>query len=80
MKLEAGKKYRPSNGSGWCAFMAAWCERCQREEDFHAGKSDSCMIICNSMCYAIDEPMYPEEWTYDEDGNPVCTAFEEAKK
>jgi hypothetical protein len=28
-----------------------------------------------SMAFEIDDPEYPEEWVYDEDGRPKCTAF-----
>jgi len=27
------------------------------------------------MLFAIDEPEYPQQWTYDAQGRPTCTAF-----
>lgn len=28
----------------------------------------------------IDDPNYPEEWTYDKEGKPMCTRFIDKKK
>jgi hypothetical protein len=30
------------------------------------------------MIYDLTDPEYPTEWTHRADGQPTCTAFEEA--
>ncbi len=66
------KKYRPDNGTDGDSFQAGWCCRCtkndQRTERY-------CLILGLTMAYRVDDPDYPEEWCYDSDDNPVCTAF-----
>lgn len=74
------KKYRPSNGSEGCWFTGEFCDRCQKDADYRNNDGDSCQILCNTMVYDLTDPEYPDEWIYDEDGNPVCTAFEEEDK
>lgn len=34
------------------------------------------MILCKTMVYEVNDPKYPEEWTYDANGSPVCTAWQ----
>lgn len=57
--------YRPANASEGLAFMAQFCDRCDRLY---------CEIKTNAMIYDVDDPSYPEEWIYD-DESPTCTAF-----
>ena len=70
-------KYRPSNGTEGEIFMAAWCERCKRDEGF---PESGCQIIADSMAFAVKDPRYPKEWMYDEGDvfgtTARCTAFE----
>ena len=72
------KKYRPSNGTEGMIFYDQWCNECVREipvrerGDFEHG----CQIYADTQVLSIDEEGYPEEWTYDKDGEPCCTAFE----
>lgn len=66
------EKYRPANGSEGLYFTAQFCEVCVKDANF------SCDIYTKTMIYGVDEKEYPAEWTYDEAGNPVCTAFKKA--
>lgn len=69
---ELGEKFRPSNGTVGEAFMDDWCGTC-------AGYRN-CTIRQKAMLYQIDEPEYPDEWIYDEDGEACCTAHVPVKK
>ncbi len=68
-------KYRPSNGTDGDCFHAAWCEQCERDAKYRATNEDGCDILASMMAYSIDDPDYPEELTYNENGKPCCTAF-----
>lgn len=70
-----GEKYRPSNGSEGSSFISHWCDRCERDRAFREGRGDSCSIVANTLVYNVGDPEYPEEWTWDKDGVPICTAF-----
>lgn len=61
------EKYRPSNGTMGMAFMANFCDRCSIR--------GICRILPKTMAYHVDDPEYPDQWTYDEEGYPTCTAF-----
>jgi len=75
------KKYRPSNGTEGMDFMDKFCDRCWKEESYRrTQKGTGCKILCKTMVYDINDPEYPEEWTYDEDGNPTCTEFESVEE
>lgn len=65
------KKYQPSNGSEGCAFTSKFCDRCKKQ---HIDLG--CDIQLDTMIYDIYNDGYPEEWTYDTEGNPTCTAFQ----
>ena len=72
----AFKPFRPSNGSEGEMFFAAFCMKCAKDDmgkDEETGKQ--CRIIGDSMAYDIDDDKYPTEWTHNEKGAPVCTAF-----
>lgn len=73
----AGKPYQPSNGSEGEYFMARWCNHCARDEAFQANpdEADGCEIAGMTMCLHVDNPSYPKEWRYADDGQPQCTAF-----
>lgn len=68
------ERYRPSNGTEGIGFYENWCERCRhdRPDDEDGG----CRILCRTLMFNVDEPGYPDEWIYDDTGNPTCTAFE----
>ena len=76
LKKRDGQPWRPSNGTEGDIFMRHWCNGCQRDADYRAEVGDSCPIICNAMVYDTDDPNYPAEWRYGDDGQPLCTAFE----
>jgi hypothetical protein len=61
--------YRPSNGSEGIDFQSLWCDQCTRD---NVGQ---CKILTASIGHGINDPKYPVEWTYDADGQPYCTAF-----
>lgn len=79
------KRYRPSNGSEGEGFEDRWCDRCMRDQKFrdawavdpdYADGADGCSILSDAQCLNIDDPNYPKEWIYGDDGSPKCTAFE----
>lgn len=71
------KKYRPSNGSEGDWFISTFCYNCIHGKYEHTGDTNDkpCEIISLSMCHTTDEKEYPEEWQYNDQGNPCCTAF-----
>lgn len=82
MKERPIRLYRPSNGTDGAAFWEAGCCRCQRDKAMREGcdvnecdDNELCDIIANTLAFDIDEPGYPQEWRYDESGQPCCTAF-----
>lgn len=68
------KKYRPSNGTEGMRFTEHFCDRCKNQHP-DPNSSKQCMILCKTMCYDLNDKEYPEEWTYDEEGFPTCTAW-----
>lgn len=54
--------------------MGRWCSECALQ-DFEDMESEPCEILGRVMAYSIDDPRYPEEWTYNDNGEPICTAF-----
>lgn len=73
IKAGGDKHYRPSNGSEGDMFMERWCEYCEKDA------KQGCPILAASFSYDADEPEYPEELTFDANGQPCCTAFEKRK-
>lgn len=78
------EKYQPANGTEGMAFFDRWCTHCAKDQEMNGSKStdecgdgDWCPIIGASMRLKPTDPDYPAEWTYDEKGAPVCTAFVE---
>jgi hypothetical protein len=74
--------YRPSNGTEGECFFEGWCTRCARDKAMNEGKpiedcddDEKCDLIANSFAFDIDHPKYPQEWRYDDKGEPCCTAF-----
>ena len=71
------KKYRPSNGCEGDWFLSNFCSNCIHGKFEHTGdiKDNPCEIASNSMLFDLKDKEYPEEWQYDEKGEPTCTAF-----
>lgn len=76
----SAKKYRPSNGTEGEYFMEEFCHRCVRDAAFRQNEKGAkgCPIIVRAMCFEADDPNFPEEWTYDWQDKPTCTAFVES--
>ena len=72
-------KYQPSNGTEGMDFMEEYCFRCQKDAKFQetGDGEDGCPIVAKTFLYNVDDPEYPEEWTFTADGQPTCTAFKE---
>ncbi|MBI3771432.1 MAG: hypothetical protein HY272_01815 [Gammaproteobacteria bacterium] len=69
------EEYRPSNGTEGECFIAAWCDHCERDKAYRDGYGDGCPIVSATFIYNVNNPEYPNEWTYDANGKPCCTAF-----
>jgi hypothetical protein len=71
--------YRPSNGTEGECFISQGCSRCERERAYREGGYDDPDLACDiqtwTMALGIDDPKYPREWQYGDDGRPRCTAF-----
>lgn len=72
--------YRPSSGTEGVGFFVKWCDHCARDAAFRDGGPDAdpatgCQILAATFRYKVDDPRYPKEWIYDNDGSPCCTAF-----
>src|SRR5690606_22117458 len=63
-----------SNGTEGMYFMEKFCDNCLNQHP-DPNNPKQCMIICRTMCYSPKDKEYPEEWSYDEKGDPTCTAF-----
>jgi len=74
-KANAGKPYRPSNGSEGEIFFSTYWAACTKSK-----RSDPCEIEGAAMFYQIGDEDYPKQWIYGRDGQPKCTAFRESKK
>ncbi len=69
-RIEARKRlYRPTSGTEGECFAEDHCYQCKKH-------SDPCPIRLKSMAYEVTAPEYPREWTFDENEEPICTAFE----
>jgi hypothetical protein len=68
------RKYQPSNGTEGMMFMEQFCDHCLNQHP-DPNSPKQCMIICRTMCFSPKDKEYPEEWTYDSQDQPVCTAF-----
>lgn len=58
-------------------FTCNFCEQCIYEKFMHTQdhRDKQCDILNRTLLHGINEPEYPEEWTYTNDGSPTCTAF-----
>jgi hypothetical protein len=75
-KKNAGKKYRPSNGTEGEIFVDNFCADCVHDADHRADPEggDGCAILAATLALDIDHPDYPAQWIWGEDGQPRCTA------
>jgi hypothetical protein len=74
---DVGKAYRPSNGSEGANFIEEWCGKCAKSDGQGCG---GCDITDRTMNTDPDDPAYPVEWNYREDGQPQCTSWVELIK
>jgi len=74
---KAGEKFRPSNGTEGCFFEDKFCSQCRNEKFMHTQDTNDkqCDILNDALTFDLDEEKYPKEWTYDEAGDPTCTAY-----
>ena len=74
------KKYKPSNGTEGEGFMGQYCYQCIHERWVHAMEEDieqdKCDILTRTMIHDINDPEYPSEWTYDDNGKATCTKWQ----
>lgn len=75
-KKNAGKSYRPSNGTEGDYFHDSYCGDCRL---FRPEGGEPCKIAKAAFWNEIGALGYPKEWIYGPDGQPTCTAFEEIK-
>ncbi len=68
------KKYCPSNGTEGMGFIEHFCDNCIHQHP-DPNNPKQCIILCRTMCYNINDKEYPEEWIYDENDKPTCTAW-----
>ena len=68
---DAGKPFRPSNGTAGMIWMAVFCDRCARE----CVAGNYCRIQGRALGYGIEDKGFPEEWTYDPYGWGICTSW-----
>jgi hypothetical protein len=68
------KKYQPSNGTEGAYFINEYCMRCIHCDPDPYGPKQ-CDILLRTMVYNVNDPEYPEEWVYNENDQPKCTAW-----
>lgn len=71
------KKYCPSNGTEGEYFMEKFCYQCIHDKFCHTADHNDkmCDLIANAMAFDVNDDRFPREWTYDESGEPTCTAW-----
>jgi hypothetical protein len=67
-------KYKPSNGTEGMIFTDEYCMNCIHCDPNPEGEKQ-CDILLRTMCYDLNDKEYPEEWTYNEKEEPICTAW-----
>ena len=72
MKTE---KYQPSNSSEGMYFCEKFCDHCVHQ-DPNIRALKNCDIFLNTLVFDVKDPEYPEEWTYDKNGEPTCTKYQ----
>lgn len=76
-RLPLSKRYVPSNGTEGCTFEDAYCSQCIHEKFIHTQKRGDmqCDIYSRALLFDRKDDEYPEEWTYDAQHHPICTAY-----
>ena len=78
--MEDKKRFRPHNGTEGMDFIDQYCSCCIYERWMHHQdedkEEDKCGILTKTYVYKTTDPEYPDEWTYDNEGKPVCTAWQ----
>jgi len=71
--------YRPSNGTEAELFFEKFCYGCKHYvEDETTGSMDCNLnIILAAEINNFEDPNFPDEWRYDENGTPTCTNFQQ---
>ena len=49
------------------AFMAAYCGRCKRDQEYQRTQENGCSITVLSMAHYPEDPEYPPEWIEEDD-------------
>lgn len=75
--LQPREKYRPSNGTEGEGFIECWCDECERDRAYRENPdaADGCDILARTLAFDTNDEHYPEEWTYNAEEVPICTAF-----
>lgn len=68
------RKYRPSNGDEGMWFTGTYCMNCIHCDPNPNGPKQ-CEILGKTLWLSVNDPEYPAEWIYDEQGKPICTAW-----
>lgn len=71
---QAGKPYRPSNGTEGEMFQERFCYRCVKDD---IENENFCPILTAALWNSIGDTDYPVEWIYDHAGHPTCKAFDD---
>lgn len=70
----------PSNGTEGMVFTDKFCEHCLHEKFHHTlnHNDKKCDIFSRSIIYWYEpeNPKYPSEWIYNNEGWPVCTNWQ----
>ena len=74
-----GSPYMPSNGTEGACFHESWCANCERDKVMNGSASiDEAdrdpSLYCSILSKSFSVKQLPE-WKYDDEGNPMCTAF-----
>ena len=74
-KDRAGTPFQPSNGTEGMIFCEKFCDQCLNCRP-NPDKEPQCEILMLTMCFSTRDKEYPSEWIFDEEGWPVCTAWQ----
>ena len=72
-------KFKQSNSDQGSCFESDYCLNCRRYRRSKQTDDYYCRIRLYTFAYDIDDPEYPSEWIYQEDGSPTCTAFDDKR-
>lgn len=69
--------FQPSNSDHGYAFMAAWCDHCEKDRRHRKDENKpGCKILLYTMAFNVGDPEYPKEWRKDGPEGARCTAFD----